>query len=114
MEAPVFTIPLPRIILEAGKPLELAAAINPFNQPFETVWQKDKKAILANAIGITTSFTKGCCTLKIDSCSLTDAGEYSVTVRNQSAFVTASMKITIKGVRNYFEFISHSSPRFQC
>ena len=98
VSAPVFSAQLKEATVEAGKPLELTAAINPAAEPVEAVWQKDKKPVDTKAKGVSTSCVKGQCKLKIDSCSTADAGEYSVTVKNPSGSVTSTAKITIKGL----------------
>ena len=97
IEAPVFATPLKAGTVESGQPLELAAAINSFAEPVEAAWQKDNKPIDMNTKCITAACENGKCSLKIDSCSLADAGEYSVTLKNPSGSVTSSAKITIKG-----------------
>ena len=103
VQAPILSTPLKETTVEAGKPLELAVAINPEAEPVEVVWQKDKKPVDTKAKGVSTSCAKGQCTLKIDFCSSTDAGDYSVTVKNPSGTVTSTAKITIKGC--YFSFL---------
>ena len=108
--APAFSTPLKDAAVEAGKPLELTAAINPAAEPVEVVWQKDKKPVDTKAKGVTASCTKGQCTLKIDSCSPTDAGEYSVTVNNTSGTVTSSANVTIKGTILFWNNMCTGAP----
>ena len=105
MEAPVFSTPLKEMTVEAGNPLELAASINAFSEPVEVGWQKDNKPVNTNVKGTAASCKKGVCKLLIDSCSLADSGEYSITVKNPFGSVTCSSKITIKG----FHFVITSS-----
>ena len=107
IEAPVFSTPLKEVIAEAGNPLELPATLIPFTEPVETVWQKDNKPVDTNA---KTSFSDGKCTLKMDSCSLADTGEYAVTVKNSAGTVTSSAKITIKSTFNHFILIYDPPP----
>lgn len=94
---PVLLTPLKDATVEAGKALELTAAINVASGQVEAVWQKDSKPIDTNAKSIRASCHKGHCTLRIDSISPADAGKYSVILKNPSGSVTASSKITVKG-----------------
>ena len=95
--APVFLASLKDATVNAGIQLELSTAINAAAEPIEAAWQKDNKPIDTKAKGVTALCQHSQCTLKIDSCSLADAGEYSVTVKNPSGSVKSSAKITIIG-----------------
>ena len=97
IEAPVFSTQLSAVSAEAGTPLELTATINRFAEPVESTWQKDNKPVDTKAKGVRAACEKGQCTLKIDSCSLADAGEYTVTVKNQTGVDISSAKIAITG-----------------
>ena len=102
IEAPAFLAQLKGVPAEAGKTLELTAAINRVCEPVEVIWQKDNKPLDRKAQGITASCQNGQYKLKIDSCSLTDAGLYSVTVKNPLGSATSSAKITIKGISSLY------------
>ena len=78
--------------MKAGKPLELTATINKFAEPIEAVWQKDNNVVVNAA---KTTYSNGQCMLKIDSCTLVDTGEYSVTVQNPSGSSKSFAKITV-------------------
>ena len=106
---PVFLALLRDTTVEAGKPLELTAAINAAAEPVEAVWQKDKKPVDTKSKGLTASCQNRQCTMKIDSCTLADSGEYSVIVKNPSGSVTCYSKITIKGLFNYSKLIYYST-----
>ena len=107
IEAPVFSTPLKEVTAEAGKPLELPARLIPFTEPVETVWQKDNKPVEKHA---KSTRSNGVCTLKIDFCSLADAGEYAVTVKNSAGTVTSSAKIIINGLINHYLIIYFPTP----
>ena len=91
--------PLRGVTAEAGKTLELTAEIDRGAELVEATWQKDNKPIDRNARGITASYQNGQCKLRIDSCSLADAGLYSVTVKNPAGSATSWAKIIIKGIK---------------
>ena len=99
--APVFMVPLKDATFEAGNALQLTATINAAADPVEAVWLKDNKPIDTNMKGVAASCEKERCTLKIDSCSLTESGEYSVTVKNPAGTVTSSAKITVIGFSTF-------------
>ena len=104
---PVFLAALKDATVESGTPLELTVGINAPAEPVEVVWQKDNKPVETKT---KTSFSDGKCTLKIDSCSLADAGEYAVIVKNSAGTVTSSSKITIKGFFNHSVLIFYPAP----
>ena len=102
----VLSTPLKDVTVEAGKPLQLTAVLNPVASALKLAWQKNNNQIDTKAKGVSASWANGRCTLKIDSCSLADAGEFSVTWKNPR-FIISSAKIIIKGIQCYSEIICY-------
>ena len=92
---PVFLATLKDATIHEGMPFELTADINATAEPVEATWEKDEMPVDTKAKGVTASCPKGQRKLSIDSCSVSDAGEYSVTVKNPSGSVRSSAKITV-------------------
>ena len=89
---PIFLATLKDATINEGMPFELTADINATAEPVEAAWEKDNIPVDTKAKGVTS---EGQRKLSIDSCSVADTGEYSVTVKNPSGSARSSAKITV-------------------